>query len=151
MSIADILDRLEFPPAPPPKGLYKPVIVSGNIVYISGHAPYRADGSRITGKLGAELDLTAGKTAARQAGLAVLSTLRKEFEMLDRLRLVKTAGLVNCTPDFTQLAPVIDGCSELFCEVFGPDRGVGARLTAGAVSLPGGIAVEIEAIFEMTC
>ena len=92
----------------------------------------------------------AGKAAARQTGLAVLASLRDNLGNLDRVkRIVKTLGLVNCAPDFYQQPAVINGFSELMAEVFGPDAGVGARSAVGAPSLPGNIAVEVEAIFEL--
>jgi enamine deaminase RidA (YjgF/YER057c/UK114 family) len=141
--------NLNLPPAPKPNGLYRPVVIVGNVAYVSGHAPLREDGSRITGRAGAELDIESAKAAARQSGLAILSTLKNELGSLDRIkRVVKILGLVNCTPDFQQHPAVINGCSELFSAVFG-ESGVGARSAAGANSLPGNIAVEIEGIFEL--
>jgi enamine deaminase RidA (YjgF/YER057c/UK114 family) len=96
------------------------------------------------------MDLDAGKAAARQVGLTILSTIRAELGSLDRVaRLIKLLGMVNSTPDFADHPKVINGCSELFAEVFGPDRGIGARSAVGMGSLPGHIAVEIEAIFEL--
>ncbi|MBA4147814.1 MAG: RidA family protein [Verrucomicrobia bacterium] len=142
--------NLQLPPTPKPAGLYRPAMIVGNIVYISGHAPLRPDGSRVTGCIGADLDLESGKLAARHSGLAIIATLRNEFGSLDRIkRVVKLLGLVNCTTTFQQHPAVINGCSELFVQVFGPENGVGARSAAGANSLPGNIAVEIEAIFEI--
>lgn len=142
--------KLELPPAPKPAGVYKPVIVVGKMAYVSGHGPLLADGTLITGKVGADMDQQQGYAAARQTGLAILSTLRAHFGSLDRIaRLVKTLGLVNATPDFTQQPAVINGYSDLMSQVFGADHGVGARSAVGAGSLPGGIAVEIEAIFEV--
>jgi enamine deaminase RidA (YjgF/YER057c/UK114 family) len=142
--------RLVLPTPPKAMGVYRPVVVVGNLAYVSGHAPWRDDGSRITGKLGVWLDVEAGKAAARQCGLAILASLRAELGSLDRVcRVVKLLGMVNATPDFQQHAQVINGCSELFIEVFGPESGVGARSAAGMSSLPGNIAVEIEAIFEV--
>ncbi len=142
--------KLDLRPAPRPNALYKPVVMFGRCAYVSGHAPLRTDGSRITGRVGENLDLAAGKTAARQSGLAILSTLQAELGSLDRVkRVIKVLGLVNCTSNFTQHPAVINGCSELFAEVFGPENGVGARSAAGMNSLPGDIAVEIEAIFEV--
>ena len=143
--------RLELPPAPKPVALYKPVVVAGKFAYVSGHGPLQPDESLITGRVGAELDLAAGKAAARQAGLAILATLRSELGSLNRvLRVIKVLGMVNATPDFPDHPKVINGCSELFAEVFGPQNGVGARSAFGMGSLPGNIAVEIEAIFELT-
>lgn len=142
--------RLELPPAPKPLAVYKPLVRSGNVAYVSGHGPVRTDGSLIVGRVGDTLDLEAGKAAARQVGLAILATLRSELGSLDRVtRVVKLLGMVNSTPDFPDHPKVINGCSELFAEVFGADRGIGARSAVGMGSLPGHIAVEIEAIFEV--
>ena len=131
-------------------GVYKPVVVTGNMAYVSGHGPLNADGSLITGRVGADLDLAAGKAAARQTGLAILASLRASLGSLDRVqRVVKVLGLVNATPAFQDHPKVINGCSELFADVFGPELGVGARSAVGAGSLPGNIAVEIEAVLEL--
>lgn len=141
---------LELPPAPKPMGVYKPLVVAGNFVYVSGHGPLKPDKSLITGRVGADLDLAAGKAAARQVGLAILATVRAELGSLSRVRrVIKILGMVNSTADFQQHPAVINGCSELFAEVFGPDHGLGARSAVGMGSLPGNIAVEIEAIFEL--
>ena len=142
--------KLDLPPAPKAMGVYKPVLVSGKMAYASGHGPLKPDGSLITGRVGADLDLAAGKAAARQTGLAILASLRANLGTLDRVqRVVKVLGMVNSTAEFTEHPKVINGCSELFAEVFGPDLGVGARSAVGMGSLPGNIAVEIEAIFEL--
>ena len=142
--------KLELPPAPKAMGVYKPVVIAGNMAYVSGHGPLRADKSLIQGRVGAGLDLNAGKAAARQVGLAIISTLRQELGSLDRVsRLIKTLGLVNSAPDFYDHPAVINGFSELMGEVFGPDNGIGARSALGVAALPGNIAVEIEAIFEL--
>jgi len=143
--------NLELPPAPAPVGVYKPVVVVGNLAYVSGHGPLKADGSLITGRVGADLDEAAGKAAARQVGLAILATVRAQLGSLDRVRrVIKILGMVNCTADFGSHPAVINGCSELFAEVFGNDAGVGARSAVGMGSLPRNIAVEIEVIFEIT-
>lgn len=142
--------NLPLPPAPKPMGVYRPVVTVGNLAYVSGHGPLRPDKSLITGRVGADLDLEAGKQAARQTGLAILASLREHLGSLDRVqRVVKVLGMVNSTAEFLDHPKVINGCSELFVEVFGPDRGVGARSAVGMGSLPGNIAVEIEAIFEL--
>ncbi len=142
--------HLELPPAPKPAGVYRPLLVAGNLVYVSGHGPLKADRTLITGRVGADLDRDGGYQAARQVGLAVLATLRAGLGSLDRIgRLVKTLGMVNSTPDFVDHPAVINGFSELMAEVFGPERGVGARSAVGMASLPSNIAVEIEAVFEL--
>ena len=142
--------NVELPPAPKPVAVYKPVVVTGNLAYVSGHGPLRVDKSLITGVVGRDLDLDAGKLAARQVGLAILATLRAHFGSLDRVkRLIKVLGMVNSAPDFYDHPKVINGCSELFAEVWGADHGIGARSAVGMGPLPGNIAVEIEAIFEV--
>jgi enamine deaminase RidA (YjgF/YER057c/UK114 family) len=104
----------------------------------------------ITGRVGADVDLEGGKAAARQTGLAILATLRAHLGSLDRVsRVIKVLGMVNCTAEFRDHPSVINGCSELFAEVFGAEKGIGARSAVGMGSLPGNIAVEIEAIFEI--
>jgi enamine deaminase RidA (YjgF/YER057c/UK114 family) len=141
---------LTLPTAPPRGGVYKPVVIVGNIAYVSGHGPYLGDGEYITGRVGADLDLEAGKAAAKQTALALLATLKSELGSLDRVkRVVKLLGMVNCTPDFEDHPKVINGCSELFGQIWGEDCGSGARSAVGMGSLPGNIAVEIEGIFEL--
>jgi enamine deaminase RidA (YjgF/YER057c/UK114 family) len=142
--------QLELPPAPKPMGVYQPCVLSNGFAFISGHGPLKADKTLMTGKVGRDLDVQDGKAAARQTGLAILATLRDHLGSLDRVkRVVKLFGLVNATLDFTEHPAVINGCSELFAEVFGSEAGVGARSAVGAASLPGNIAVEIEAILEV--
>ena len=142
--------KLELPPAPKPAGVYKPVVVVGGLAYVSGHGPLRSDKTLITGRVGADLDLAAGYQAARQTGLAILATLRGHFGTLDRIAPRRqTAGHGQCDPEFKDQPAVINGCSELFRDIWGEDLGVGARSAVGMVSLPGGIATEIEVIFEL--
>ena len=138
-------------PAPPPRGgVYKPVVIVGSMAYVSGHGPYLGEGNYLTGRVGADLDLEAGKAAAKQTALALLATLRSELGSLDRVkRVVKLLGMVNSTPDFGEHPKVINGCSELFGQIWGEDCGIGARSAVGMGSLPGNIAVEIEGIFEL--
>jgi len=141
---------LELPPAPKPAGVYKPVVVVGGMAYVSGHGPVKADGSMLTGRVGADVDQQGGYEAARQVGLTILSTLQSQLGSLDRVkRIIKTLGMVNAAPDFKQHPAVINGFSDLMAEVFGPDAGVGARSAVGMGSLPGNISVEIEVIFEL--
>jgi enamine deaminase RidA (YjgF/YER057c/UK114 family) len=141
---------LELPPPPKPAGVYKPVVVVGGMAYVSGHGPLKADGTLMTGRVGADVDQKFGYDAARQTGLAILATLQRDLGSLDRVkRVIKTLGMVNAAADFTQHPAVINGFSELMAEVFGPDHGVGARSAVGMGSLPGNIAVEIEVIFEL--
>jgi enamine deaminase RidA (YjgF/YER057c/UK114 family) len=142
--------NLQLPPAPKPAGVYQPALIVDSMCYVSGHGPLRSDGSLITGRVGEDLTAEQGYQAARQTGLAILATLKAQLGSLDRIaRVVKVLGMVRCTPDFAQQPAVINGCSELFAEVFGRDEGVGTRSAVGMSALPGGIAVEIEAIFQL--
>ena len=140
---------LELPPPPKPAGVYKPLVVTGNLAYVSGHGPLLANGTMISGRVGADTDQEGGYRAARQTGLAILSTLRQGLGSLDRVaRVIKVLGMVNSTSDFEQHPAVINGCSELFRDVWGDD-GIGARSAVGMGSLPGNITTEIEVIFEL--
>ena len=142
--------NLVLPPAPQPAGFYKPIVVIDQAAYLSGHMPILPDGTMMTGRVGDEVDQQHGYQAARQTGLNMLSTLKNHLGSLHRVdRVVKISGMVFAAPDFDQHPAVINGCSELFAQVFGPDRGVGVRSAAGMVSLPANISVEIEAIFEI--
>jgi enamine deaminase RidA (YjgF/YER057c/UK114 family) len=129
---------------------YRTAVRVGDMLYVSGHGPLKTDGTMIKGCLGDDMDIEAGQAAARQTGLAILATLRENLGTLDKVvRLVKTLGMVRATPDFAEHPKVINGYSDLMAEVFGPDGGVGARSAIGMGSLPGHIAVEIEAIFQV--
>ena len=140
----------ELPPAPKAVGVYKPAITVGNLVHTSGHLPLMPDGSLLTGVVGKDAFLEQGYDAARQAGLAILSTLQAHLGSLDKVkRVVKIFGMVYCTDDFTQQPAVVNGCSELMAKVFGDDLGVGARSAVGVAALPLGVLVEVEGIFEV--
>ena len=140
---------LALPPAPPPAGLYKPVLVVGGFLYVSGQGPMQSDGTYMTGRVGDDLNLGEAKLAAEQVGLTMLSTIKTHFGDIDRIkRLVKTLGMVNSTPDFDQQPLVINGFSELMADVFGTEMGVGVRSAVGMI-LPGNVPVEIEAMFEL--
>ena len=142
--------KLNLPPAPKPLGVYKPFLVVGNLVYVSGHGTMKDDGSLIIGKVGVALDADEAKMAAQQVGLAILSTLKKNLGSFNRIkRVIKVLGMVNATPDFARHPFVINGCSELFAKVWGDNNGVGVRSAVGMGSLPDNIPVEIEAIFEL--
>jgi enamine deaminase RidA (YjgF/YER057c/UK114 family) len=141
---------LHLPPAPSPVGVYKPCLVTGNYLYVSGHGPLKDDKSLITGRVGSDLDIEKGKEAARQVGLTILATIKSELGSLDKVkRVLKILGMVNCVPQFEKHPYVINGCSELFALIWGPDKGVGVRSAVGVGSLPGNITVEIEALFEL--
>ena len=146
--IADL--GLVLPPAPKPVGLYKPMLMVGALAYLSGHGPLKPDGTLILGRVGADLSIEQGQEAAKQTGLAMLATLKASLGSLDRIvRVVKILGLVRCTDDFGQSPVVINGCSQLFVDLWGSDLGIGVRSALGTNSLPGGLAVEVEAIFEI--
>ncbi|NVN18426.1 RidA family protein [Muricauda sp. HICW] len=141
--------NLQLPPAPPPAGVYRPVLVVDNFLYVSGQGPVNLDGSLMTGRAGDDIDEEQAKLAARQVGLTMLSTITTHYGSLDKIkRMVKVLGMVNCTPDFGKQPYVINGFSELMADVFGKEHGIGARSAVGMM-LPGNIAVEIEAIFEL--
>ncbi len=141
--------KLELPPAPKPVATYVTAIQHDDLIYVSGHGPLRSDGTLITGKLGADMDVAGGQAAARQTGLAILSTLRSKLSFAGKVeRLIKSLGMVNSTPEFTEHPKVINGYSDLMKDVFG-DAGVGTRSAVGMVALPAGIAVEIEAVFQV--
>jgi enamine deaminase RidA (YjgF/YER057c/UK114 family) len=143
--------KLELPPAPKAGGVYKPVVIAGNMAYVSGHVSLKPDGSIITGRVGSEVDQEFGRQAAEAAGLAILATLRANLGSLDRVkRVIKTLGMVNCTPEFKNHPEVINGCSELWGKVWGEEHGIGARSAVGFGSLPRNATIEVEAIFELT-
>jgi enamine deaminase RidA (YjgF/YER057c/UK114 family) len=142
--------KLELPPAPAPKGVYRPLLQDKNYVYVSGHGPVTMDDDLLKGRVGSEIDKDQGKAAARQTGLAILSTLQTNLGSLNKIRrVIKVFGMVNCTPEFGEHPFVINGASELFAEVFGKENGIGVRSAVGMGSLPENISVEIEAVFEL--
>lgn len=141
---------LSLPPAPAPKGVYKPYVIDGKYLYLSGHGPVQDDGNLIIGRIGRDIDAEAGKLSARQVGLTMLSTIRTNLGSLNKVkRVIKVLGMVNCSPDFEQHPYIINGCSELFAAVWGQENGIGTRSAVGFGSLPDNIPVEIEALFEL--
>ena len=140
---------LSLPDAPAPAANYVPFVQSGSLVFISGQISSGPEGF-ICGKLGADLDVEQGVSAARACGLALIAQLRAACggDLTRLRRVVKLTGFVNCTPDFTDQPKVINGCSDLMVAVFG-EAGRHARAAVGAPSLPLGVAVEIEGIFEI--
>ena len=142
--------KLKLPVLPTSKGIYKRCVVVGNLVYVSGHISVNQDGSPITGKLGKDLNEEEGKMAARQCGLAILTSLKEQFGSLDKIkRVIKILGMVNATPEYEKHPIVINGCSELYVDLWGEDNGKGVRSAVGMGSLPNNVAVEIEAVFEL--
>ena len=140
---------LELPPAPKPAGVYRPTLLVDKFLYVSGQGPMKLDGNLIKGRIGKDLDLDQGKLAARQVGLTMLSSIQSHFGSLDNIkRVVKVLGMVDCTDDFTKQPLVINGFSELMVDIFGEENGIGVRSAVG-MTLPHGIPVEIEAMFEI--
>ena len=138
---------LMLPPAPKPAGVYRPILVIDNQLYVSGQGPVLEDGTLMTGKVGSDIDKEEGKLAARQVGLTMLSTIitHAPDELIIK-RVVKVLGMVNATPEFESHPYVINGFSELFADVFGEENGIGVRSAVG-MNLPKNIPVEIEAAF----
>ena len=147
-------DRLKelgitLPDPPNPVATYVTAVISGNMLYISGHGPANIEGVK-PGKVGAGLTLDDGRLAARATALNVLATMKKALGSLDRVvRLVRSFGMVNAAPDFTQQPQVINGYSDLMVQVFGEEAGKGVRAAVGMGSLPSDIAVEVESIWEI--
>ncbi|MGD8258547.1 MAG: RidA family protein [Desulfobacterales bacterium] len=140
---------IELPSAVTPVANYVPAVRSGNLVFLSGHGPFKEDGSLITGKVGADLSTEQGYEAARRIAIGLLGSLKAEIGDLDKVkRVVKLLGLVNCTSEFTDQPKVINGASDFFVEVLG-DKGKHARSAVGSNALPLNIAVEIEMIVEV--
>ncbi|MDQ1150025.1 RidA family protein [Sphingobacterium zeae] len=141
---------LTLPPAPAPKGVYKPYVIDGKYLYLSGHGPVLDDATLIIGRIGSDMSPEEGKLAARQVGLTMLSTIKTNLGSLNKIkRVIKVLGMVNCTSDFLYHPGVINGCSELFAAVWGEENGIGTRSAVGFGSLPDNIPVEIEALFEL--
>src|SRR5690606_16003971 len=142
--------NLSLPPAPAPLGVYKPYLIDGKYLYISGHGPVQDDKSLIIGRIGETLTPEAGQMAAQQVGLTILSTIKTHLGSLNKVkRVIKVLGMVNCTADFEKHPYIITGCSELFAKVWGTENGIGVRSAAGMGSLPDKLPVESEAIFEL--
>lgn len=140
---------IELPPAVTPVANYVPAVRTGNLIFLSGHGPFKEDGSLITGKVGADLTIEQGYETARRVAIGLLGSLKAVIGDLDRVnRFVKLLGLVNCTAEFADQPKVINGASDLFVEVFG-DKGKHARSAVGTNALPLNIAVEIEMIVEV--
>ncbi len=152
MSIDARLDErgITLPPLPQPAGNYVHAVRTGNLLFLSGKGPFAPGGGPApTGKVGQDVSTEEAYQHARTVGLTLLTVMREELGSLDRVRrVVKVLGMVNATPDFGQQPAVINGCSDLFVEVFG-DRGRHARSAVGMGSLPNGITVEIECIVEV--
>lgn len=142
--------NLSLPFIAPSKGIYKRCLIVNNLLYVSGHVSVNADGSSIKGKIGKDISEEEGKRAARQCGLAILASVKDHLGNFDSIkRVIKVFGMVNSTPDFENHPLIINGCSELFVQLWGEENGKGVRSAVGMGSLPGNVAVEIEATFEL--
>lgn len=140
----------KLPVLPKSKGIYKRCVEVNGLIYVSGHISVNEDGSPISGKLGKDISEEDGIRAARQCGLAMIASLKEHLIDLDKIkRVVKILGMVNCVPEYEKHPVIMNGCSELFAAVWGEDNGIGARSAVGMGSLPGNVAVEVEAIFEL--
>jgi len=142
---------LTLPTPPAPIATYVPAVKVGDLLFVSGHGPAPSpEGRSYAGKVGRDLTIEEGRAAARLVGLNVLASVRSKLGSLDRVvRVVKVLGMVNATEDFTQQPQVVNGFSDLMVEIFGEERGKGARSAVGMGSLPNNIPVEVEAIFEV--
>ena len=142
--------KIMLPEAPQPGGLYTPVVeFGGNLAYASGCVPAELPGVRAKGRLGEDMSVEEGQSAARAAALNLLAVLKRDLKDLNRIaRIVKLTCFVNCAPDFTMQPQVANGASQLLIDVFG-EPGRAARSAVGASGLPGGVAFEIEALVEL--
>lgn len=142
---------LTLPAVPPRGGLYEDAVRSGPWLFLSGKGPRHPDGTRASGKVGTQVSLEQAREHARLAGMNLLAVLRQELGSLDRVRrVVKLLGMVNSSPEFLRHPEVIDGCSALLIEVFGPQVGGHARSAFGVAALPNDMTVEVELIVEVT-
>ena len=130
---------------------YVPAVIVGNVLYAAGHTPRLPDGSPgFQGKVGRDFTVEQAREAARTSGMNILSTVQNALGSLDRVqRLVRTFGMVNAVPDFTEHPQVINGFSDFMVEIFGETAGKGTRAAVGMASLPAGMAVEIETYWEI--
>lgn len=141
---------LDLPKPGAPNAVLVGAVRTGNLLFLSGHIPRGADGKPIVGKVGKDLDTKQGAEAARNVALQLLGVVRNELGSLDRVvKLVKVLGMVNCTPEYAETPQVINGFSQVLIDVFGEKNGKGARSAVGMASLPLGVPVEVEAIFEV--
>ena len=146
--------KLKLPPVSEPTNTLVNAVQVGNLLFVSGTGPGKVDGKAVVGRLGGwplgTLQVKEGQAAARLVGLQMLSVVKQKLGSLDKVkRLVKTLGMVHATQDFKEHPQVSNGFSDLMVEVFGPEAGKGTRSAVGMSSLPNGIPVEIEAIFEV--
>ena len=141
--------EIKFIDTPQPIGNFVNVRFTGKYAYISGQGPFDDDGNLITGKVGKDLNIDEAYDAARRVGVSLLSVIKNDIGFDKVYKVIKILGLVNCTVDFISQPKVINGCSDLFVEYFGKEKGVHARSAMGVYMLPNNIPVEIEAILEL--
>ena len=143
--------NITLPTPNTPVANYVGAVRAGNLLFVSGHGPLRADGKpAVRGKVGRELSVEQGYQVAREVGLNLLATTRASLGSLDKVkRVVKVLGMVNCTEDFPDPPKVINGFSDLMVEIFGEAIGKHARSAVGMAELPMGIPVEIEMVLEV--
>ncbi len=141
--------RITLPKLPAPGGAYLPGVLHNGVLYLSGQGPLLDNGTMATGIVGGDVSLEEARVHARHTGLVLLSAAREILGSLDRVeRMLSVLGMVNAAPDFTEHPKVINGCSELFIEVFG-ESGKHARAAVGMATLPGRITVEITAVMAV--
>lgn len=148
MTYEQKLDSLGIvlPAAAAPVASYVPVVVANGTAHVSGQISFAADGSLLKGRLGADMDVAAGRAAAERCALMVLAQLRAALGSLDRVeQVVKLGVFVQCTPEFTDQPEVANGASDLMMALFG-DAGKHARAAVGVAALPRGVAVEVDAV-----
>lgn len=141
--------EIKFIDTPQPIGNFVNVRFTGKYAYISGQGPFDDSGSLITGKVGKDLNIDEAYDAARRVGVSLLSVIKNDIGFDKVYKVIKILGLVNCTVDFISQPKVINGCSDLFVEYFGKEKGVHARSAMGVYVLPNNIPVEIEVILEL--
>lgn len=141
--------EIKFIDTPQPIGNFVNVRFTGKYAYISGQGPFDDSGNLIIGKVGKDLNIDEAYDAARRVGVSLLSVIKNDIGFDKVYKVVKILGLVNCTVDFISQPKVINGCSDLFVEYFGKEKGVHARSAMGVYMLPNNIPVEIEAILEL--
>ncbi len=149
--IDDVLSSLgiTLPSPPPPAGSYVPVVVSGNLAFVSGQIPVKGGELQFKGKVGKDITVEEGQSAAALCVINALAQLKANLGSLDRIsRIVKVTGFVNCEPSFTDQPRVVNGGSDLLFKIFG-DKGKHARAAVGMSSLPLGSSVELELIVEL--
>ncbi len=150
----DIYEKLkelgiELPAPLPAAGLYKPVVQSGNLIYVSGQGSFDMEGKPMTGKLGRDLSIEEGQAAARMCALNALAAIDKNVGLDKVKKLVKTLGFINSAEGFGSAPAVLNGASQVIADIFGPEDGVAARTAMGTNEVPLNLAVEVEFIFEL--